>query len=331
MFIQKLFEPTAQLTDAFKYVLTNIPCCNVSDQNIKNYVYKYIFDYFGFTYVTELVLGSRAQNLITMKSDDVTKLESEGISTKNEAKVSFYVTFETTISSSMEKSHQEQFIRKVQNEWSKTVPNNPIVTKFSVAFLPDLLTPARFPNDTRIIEKALLISNLLINYMKSPLFCWNNCSGNGTCIPTPFFNIGTCKCNQGFTGIDCSDLAAQVPNGSICGWALSPYTHPDCRPMQPEVISCDGLNPQLSCPSGYGQAQIDIGLRLQYITCYKLQTDSNPGKNGTLCGAPFSRCGGIMPSMEGCPPGYNYTQTFELCYKTNSDIVLGVKYDLLTT
>jgi hypothetical protein len=84
-----------------------------------------------------------------------------------------------------------------------------------------------------------------------------------------------------------------------------------------EVISCDGLNPQLSCPSGYGQAGIPLGLRLKYFTCYKLQTDSNPGKNGTLCGAPFGKCGGMMPSMEGCPVGYNYSGAYALCYKTN--------------
>jgi hypothetical protein len=327
-----LFEPTAQLSDEFIYVITNMPCCNVSDQNIKDYVFKYIFDYFGYTYVTELVLGGRTQDLITMKSSDVTQLESESISTKNEAKVSFYVTFDTAISSTMDKSNQQEFMNKVQNDqsmklggdpsttslsdWSKTVPDNPVVTKFTVDFLNELITLARFPNDTQIAAKASILNSLLINYINLPLFCWNNCSGNGTCVPTLYFNIGTCNCNQGYTGTDCSELLTPAPNGTICGWALN--GGPGCTGIvNMEVISCDGLNPQLSCPLGYGQAGIPLGWRLEYFTCYKLQTDSNPGKNGTLCGAPFSKCGGMMPARDGCPLGYNYSQPYALCHKTN--------------
>jgi hypothetical protein len=321
-----LFQPMAQLSDEFIYVITNMPCCNVSDPNVRDYVFKYIFDYFGYTYVTELVLGGRTQDLLTMKSSDVNQLESEGVSTKNEAKVSFYVTFDTAVSSTMDKSQQQEFMNKVQNDdsmklggdpstsslndWSKTVPNDPVVTKFRVDFLLDLITSARFPNDTRIAAKASLINSLLANYINLPVFCWNNCSGNGTCVPTLYFNIGTCKCNQGYTGLDCSEVLVGAPNGTICGWSFTPGPG--------GVVSCAGLDPGLSCPSGYGQTTISQGWHQRFYTCYKLQTDSNPGIFGTLCGAPFGKCGGMMPSRDGCPVGYNYTQAYASCYKTNS-------------
>lgn len=212
-----LFEPTAKLSEEFQYMIENMPCCNENDSNVINYVYNSIFDYFGYTYVAELMLGGRAQMYVTMKTSDVSRLESEGISTKHEAKIGFYVKFETAITNSYERTKQEKFSSKVQeeqwvklggdpsasgtiNDWARTVPDNPAITSFHVKYIFDLLEPARFPTDGRILDKARIVRNLLTKYLAAPPFCYNNCSGHGTCVPTDMFRVGTCKCDQGYWG-----------------------------------------------------------------------------------------------------------------------------------
>ncbi|UJR06610.1 hypothetical protein I4U23_010894 [Adineta vaga] len=41
-----MFEPFMELSDAFRYVIENMPCCEENDSDIEEYVKNFIFDYF---------------------------------------------------------------------------------------------------------------------------------------------------------------------------------------------------------------------------------------------------------------------------------------------
>jgi hypothetical protein len=84
-----LLEPTVKLSNEFQYVIDNIPCCNGSDLDVIDYVFNFIFDYYGYAYVVELMLVGRAQTFVTIKTSDVSKVESEGVSKTQEAKIGY--------------------------------------------------------------------------------------------------------------------------------------------------------------------------------------------------------------------------------------------------
>lgn len=54
-----LFEPKLELSDNFRYVIENLPVTGTYTSAIEQYIQHYIFDYFGFTYTTEILLGRR--------------------------------------------------------------------------------------------------------------------------------------------------------------------------------------------------------------------------------------------------------------------------------
>ncbi|CAF1659558.1 unnamed protein product, partial [Didymodactylos carnosus] len=47
------------------------------------------------------------------------------------------------------------------NEWFRTVPKNPVIIKFNIQSVFDLLTTERFPEDKKIKEKAAFITQVL--------------------------------------------------------------------------------------------------------------------------------------------------------------------------
>ena len=52
-----LFAPKIDLSDNFRYVIENLPASDTYTPAIEKYIQDYIFNYFGFTYITELLLG----------------------------------------------------------------------------------------------------------------------------------------------------------------------------------------------------------------------------------------------------------------------------------
>jgi hypothetical protein len=83
-----------------------------------------------------------------------------------------------------------------------------VLTNFVVASVVDLLTPARFPNDTKITAKAAQIEQAWTRYVNIAPFCYGNCSGmtHGQCTKTGYFNFGLCSCFAEWSAnpIDCS-------------------------------------------------------------------------------------------------------------------------------
>lgn len=205
--------------------------------------------------------------------------------------------------------------------WSETVASNPTIIKFSIAPLLSLLTAQRFPNDPTIELKKELIKKAQQKYANNLLFCYNNCSGEGSCQPTGYFGFGLCRCNFGFTGVDCS-VKARTPTGLLTN-----------------VYSNN------TCPAGYTLGTHNLGICIGSRHMWKCTSDPNPnyflacslanatmsvGTSGTFCGIIFSHlnilCDNHNPYSGPCPPGYSKylwvsstpnSNTFLTCKKDN--------------
>jgi hypothetical protein len=339
------FEPGLELSDEFITVIKNMPCCTYNTYS-ERYIYDYIFGYFGFCYVTDLLLGGVAQQNIYINQEDRSLLQKNGYTISNEARLGvdalrvFSSSFNIKTTEEYNKTTYETFTKYVKTarattlggdtslqgieEWSKTIPSNPIVIKFGLKYLFDLLNVQRFPNDPNIAAKSNLIAQVLDKYIQNPVYCYSNCSGKGICKPSGYFQFGICECFSGWTGTDCS-VAVIVPpkqdilQGTICGLRTG------------AGVDCEGVNPLNGCPAGYSRDEWLIGKtgtgRMQF--CSKTMTDKLQGKTGTICGIATGTaaypCGNKNPFSEGCPTGYQQYQWFvnwgsgimAWCYKTD--------------
>ena len=52
-----LYEPRTNLSSEFREVIELMPCCNESSEIQKKYVFDYIINYFGTTFLTNILLG----------------------------------------------------------------------------------------------------------------------------------------------------------------------------------------------------------------------------------------------------------------------------------
>ena len=336
-----MYEPFMILSDQFRHAILNIPCCNHPTAEVENYIYEYIFNYYGFTFVTQLMLGGIAQQNIFINNDELINIENRDYQKSHEAKVEFFLSLGMKHSESFNQTKHNEFMKHVTksyattlggdssihssfSEWSKTVSSNPIVTKLTVKYIFDLLNVKRFPDDPNIIKKKQLIENALNKYIQNPVFCYSNCSGHGVCHATNYFQFGMCKCNDNWSAFDCSVSVTTtsapielVPSGTLCGLR--------------KFVKCDDNVPETSCPSQWQQTPEMRGVRNLYYRedrgwfggkttkdywipvmftefCLKSYTNSETGKTGTICGMAFGnllvKCDGRNPNSEPCPVGY---------------------------
>lgn len=343
-----LFQPRMPLSDNFRYVIDNMPCCSYS-VDVQTYIFENIFNYFGFTYVKDLLLGGIAQQKIVITEEDRSTLMKYHFDMSNSAEVSgaagdifsASVSMKITQQTDTEKLNIFKKYSKQSSvttlggdssiqtfaDWSKTVPTNPIVIKFSIGMIFDLFTKDKFPNEPKLAEKMQLIRTALDAYTQNPIFCYNNCSGKGTCKSSGYFQFGLCECASGWTGIDCSVAIPSPPKqnilqGTICGLRTG------------AGMDCDTINPLDGCPAGYSRNEWAISKtgtgRMQF--CSKDGTDTLQGRIGTICGFATGGtgypCGGLNPFSDGCPAGYQQYQWLTdwgsgitaWCYKTNATL-----------
>ncbi|UJR19592.1 hypothetical protein I4U23_022726 [Adineta vaga] len=292
-----MFEPLMKLSDNFRYVIENMPCCDENDSDTVEYVKDFIFEYFGFAYIDNLLLGGVAHQSIFITREGKERLESNGISIVHEAKVSFGkamgtgaelgTNVETIQNTSNYNSFMEETISTHTNtmggtthlvslaEWSKTVVANPVIIKFEIRDIFRILTSRNFPNDPLIADKSKSIGKILEQYLSHSVYCYKNCGNNGTrgtCEPTGYFNFGLCKCKPEWTGVDCETPAVtdkKILHGTICGFDRSFMK-----------ITCDGAIPWKKCPSNW----VQYNWRTDLTVCYKNQTETGTPVFGTLCG-----------------------------------------------
>ena len=342
------FTPLLELSDEFRYVIDNMPCCNQSEE-LDQYIQEFVIDYFGLMYVNDLLLGGIAQQKIVISEENRKSLQQNGFTTTNQAELKLAAG--TVFSASTKLTMMDQFdqtklnvfnrfsqqssimslggapsIQSIQ-DWSNTVPSNPTITKFGIAPILDLLRLTRFPKDSNIASKRSLIQRAQQIYANTPVTCYNNCTGpsNGDCVSTGYFRFGLCQCKPGWSGVSCSNrlTAPAVFSGLICGFRTGAGTN------------CGHVNPESgTCPPNYTYNVWSIGKTGTGMMkfCSKLGADTTVGPVGTLCGLTVGsggpKCGGRDPWSEGCPDGYERYEWLvswgrgrtAWCYKTQEGI-----------
>ncbi|CAF1222147.1 unnamed protein product [Adineta steineri] len=292
-----------------------MPCCKL-DATTREYIRSKLFGDYGLMYMPSIVLGGIAQQTIEMQWEKYSQLVSQGININKESQVNFFLTMkdktqgtyniqtQNTFSSQIITQHASKFGGDASsssiNEWANTVSSNPGVIRFSMSSITDLITQARFPNDTNLTQKKELIEQVLIEYTAKPLECINDCTNalQGTCKPPVSLGVGWCECKPGWSGVDCSQgdhtvaSSNRIPAGTICGYS-------DGKIMVP----CFGQNPTMSCPQGYTvRRYIDIGLTV----CFKSVTTMQKSTIGTICGLV-----NVGPNVDGkiaCNYTFNHLQ-----------------------
>ena len=292
-----MFEPMMQLSDSFRFVIDNMPCCEVDDADIEEYIYNFIFEYFGFTYIANLLLGGIAQENIIIDRNAHEEMINQGINTVHQAKVSFELKFGIKSSTYLENSENMTIYNSFTNQissshattlggdpvfttipdWSKTVSSSPVIVQFAVRDIFRLLTSHYFPTDPLISNKSALIKTTLDKYLSSiPHYCYGDCGGNngshGTCVSSGHFGFGECQCEPEWSSPDCTVpvIKNKILHGTICGFDRSFIK-----------ISCEGLLPfSQGCPPGWIQKYWNTDLTI----CYKNGTSAAKSVVGTLCG-----------------------------------------------
>jgi hypothetical protein len=142
-----MFEPSMKLSDNFNFVINEMPCCDYNLE-VEEYINKYFIDYFGLTFVTELMLGGIVQDIIFIGKNEMREMQSKGQDVSQIANVGFYLTFNIKDAPSYNNTQQQQFIKLVKNrrsnklggdpsiqtinDWIKSVPQNPIILNHGV-------------------------------------------------------------------------------------------------------------------------------------------------------------------------------------------------------
>lgn len=310
------FEPLLELSDQFRYVIENMPCCNKSNE-LDQYIKEFVIDYFGLMYVKDILLGGIAQQKIIVSEENRRTLQENGFTTTNQAelKVAAAAIFSASTKLAMTEQYDQTklntFTKFTQQssvvtlggtpsiqsieEWSKTVSSNPTIIKFGVSPLLDLVSTKRFPKDTKILSKRNLIQSGQEKYIASSLFCFDNCSQHGTCEPTPYFGLGQCRCYLGWEGTNCSidvrplaGLLTSVSSGDTCSteFALGFYD-----------LGTGGL------------ALSNYSVFRAFKACSLTSKSIPAGPSGTLCGLAYQNlnisCDKFNISSDNCPPGYS--------------------------
>ena len=317
-----MFEPFMHLSDMFRYVIDNLPSSEYNDITAK-YISDYIFGYFGYAYVDMLMLGGIALQNIFIDKSKVSYLQQQGIEKSHEAQLEFFATFSMKQKVTNDTEKHKIFMKYVKksystvlggdptlqkmDEWSETVKRNPVIIKFGIKSISDLLNQRRFPSDSKIHEKSKLIERALNHYTQLPIHCYggSQCTGHGICIDSGYFQFGLCHCDAGWSGVDCSHSIPLPPkpvvlSGTLCGYG--------------DNIPCDAHIPSHHCPTGWQ--------RTSHGYCEKSTNSNDTSPSGTLCGYHLHDltvlCDGRNPYSDACPEGYKRSSDFRFCYKTNA-------------
>lgn len=222
----RMFERLMKLSQSFQFVIEQMPCCNEDSLEIDEYIQEFLIDYFGLTFVTELLLGGVAQETLTIDNNDIHNIQSRGQDISHSASIGLFLTFDAKPkSSSFNLTEQDQFMKTVKtkrstklggdptastmDDWMKSIVQNPIILSYAVKDITALVDRVHFPNDNRIDNKSKLIEMGIQRYLsKQKPTCINDCTDSihGECdvSTTPPFLLGTCQCKPGWKGIDCS-------------------------------------------------------------------------------------------------------------------------------
>lgn len=192
-----------------------------------------------------LMTGGVAQVLTTIEQTQMAKLEQDGYETSKEVGGSFLVSFGKKESEEYDRERYRNFTRYTKNiqatimggepfdviqeenekenpsdcsqsssklaEWMRSISHNPIVIRFNMVPIINLLNSQRFPSDPWIAQKRAAMQVTLDKFASGrQVRCIRDCSGHGDCVQmssgssSGLFNLGSCKCDEGFVGAACA-------------------------------------------------------------------------------------------------------------------------------
>ncbi|CAF1269592.1 unnamed protein product [Adineta steineri] len=207
-----LFAPKLELSDNFRYVIDNLPTSTYTPGVAKR----------------SFALGGIAQMTTVINQTSIQPIEQEYQSTTQMIGLSFAKVFsfnynENESENSIKLQGFQKYVKSSTattvggatfaasqklNEWFQTVPKNPVIIKFTLQPIFDLITSERFGNDSQIDLKADYIKRTLEDYLNqtSLVYCENKCTdpNQGVCRPLDAYGYGLCKCFNGYDGFDCS-------------------------------------------------------------------------------------------------------------------------------
>ncbi|CAF2798165.1 unnamed protein product [Rotaria sp. Silwood2] len=218
-------ESNFEISNESCFVIENMPCCDFNE-TVEKYIHEFIIGYFGYTYIKEVQLGGIIQQTIVITQNDRINLEKNGFNISNHvwmrdvAKELFSIQMKLNRTQTYDKmlmniSNKYFTKRNVMiyggnisiksfDDWYKSVLDNPVLVKFSISTIFELLTNGHFPTDSYIVQKAALIKLAVDRYLSNRVYCYNQCTDtiHGTCIDSGFFQFGICQCKSMWTGFD---------------------------------------------------------------------------------------------------------------------------------
>ncbi|CAF1009936.1 unnamed protein product [Adineta steineri] len=166
-----MFEPMMELSDTFRYVIEEMPCCDNSNVETDEYIEEFLIDYFGLTFVTELILGGIAQETLFVENQKIREMQSKGEAVSHSASVGFILSFNVKTTSAQEKAQHNELMKSVKNTrstklggdpsaqtmnaWIKSVPDNPVIMSHTVKGSSDIIFGATYQLLNVISNKAL--------------------------------------------------------------------------------------------------------------------------------------------------------------------------------
>lgn len=162
-----------ELSDSFRYVIKRLPCCSYNDR-IQRHISEYIFNYFGYTYVKDILLGGVVQQRITINEEERSNLVKNDVSTSHSMLAQFGLfSFSGSLGVNLNTNVNEEKLKVFRRyskqssitalggdtsitsieQWAKTVPSNPVIIKFGISSIFDLINEDQFPDDENITKK----------------------------------------------------------------------------------------------------------------------------------------------------------------------------------
>ena len=312
----RMFEPFMELSDTFRYVIEQMPCCNEYSQEIDDYIKEFVIDYFGLTYVSELILGGIAQQTMFISNKQRYELEMKGEDIVQAASIGFYLNFNIQPVPPYNDIKQREFMESVQtqhstklggdpsaqtmDDWIKSVPSNPVIMNYGVKDLATILTQKHFPADHHIYNKSKILDRVIQRYLDRHVpLCINNCtdSSHGVCdiANNPPFLLGTCVCRPGWKGVDCSQKEHSEPKTTTSSGTIAPHYPPSWDVQRQdgigEMTKTTILSSLRSLIDTYGKAkksEIAMDLKLWLDKSYSGTTWAVVIGDINHCGSAFS-------------------------------------------
>lgn len=125
-----------------------MPCYNDYSPEIDEYIKEFLIDYFGLTFVTQLMLGGIAQETLFSGNKELEEMQLKGEEIIRAASIVFFLNFHIKPTLPFTDIQQKEFMQVVNtrrstklvgdpsaqpmDDWIKSIPTNPVIMNYAV-------------------------------------------------------------------------------------------------------------------------------------------------------------------------------------------------------